>query len=422
MKSFLKLFLCVWFVSLSAFAQPPCPVPPMDDNFNMGCCLPPLPNLPAPGPVTMTANYGVITGCAATYTATCQITFGAPLWLLCDAAYIPVTVSGLPNVANFATFVFAKYVRTWEETESSGLPVNVYRLLINGDFFFSGNTACLPGTCTPPVCAAPYGLPAHMVGHIDYTCDTTNSAGMIAAFSLTHLPGVIQHGPFSTNSIPALSTGTTSYHLVGPAPFSFAPTPVPQGALTGDSARHSTLFVQPFNYFCHNETDVFLGGSLITANVNCLGTASGTPRYHHQFFTANYQCNLPVSFQSIPIPGTPIAATGMLGLNLGQYNSGGVFPGQRSLVVNFGVVWNQNFSCSPVLFPIQVLTGVTTTSTIPGRPFGGIPGTPPPPPATTFADFQNCLPLSLWPSGGGLPVPGYGGLSLPDLVMSVNLP
>jgi hypothetical protein len=260
-----------------------------------------------------------------------------------------------------------------------------------------------------------------MVGHVDYTCG--NSANpTLAAFSLTHLPGVIQHGPFSTNFIPALSTGTTSYHLVGPAPFTFAPVFEPQGILNGESARSSTMFVNPFFYQCHGETDTFLGGSLLTNVTTCLGASSGSPLWHHQNLQAAFTCaSFPVTFQSIPVPGTPINITGFLGMSLGSYGSGLTFPHNREVVVYFGLLYNANFTCSPVLSPLQIVTGVGTTTAIPGRPLSGTAGTPNPP-ASTFIDLQNYLPISLWPTSGGIPSPGYGSLFLPDLVLSVNLP
>jgi hypothetical protein len=109
-------------------------------------------------------------------------------------------------------------------------------------------------------------------------------------------------------------------------------------------------------------------------------------------------------------------------MSLGSYGSGLSFPHNRDLMVYFGLLYNANFTCSPVLSPLQIVTGVGTTTAIPGSPFGGaIPGTPPAP-ASTFIDLQNYLPISLWPASGGIASPGYGSLFLPDLVLSLNLP
>ena len=394
--------------------------PPVDDGFQVGCCVIPtvtLPNFPA---LTMTAEWGVLNNCVTSFQTQCTVAIGAPSFFECDYAIIPITITGLSTAPAVTTFVLAKYVRTWQEIANTGAAVNVWRFLINGDIPFVSTAGCPAGPCLPTAVGAPWLKPAHMVGHIDYTCDgIIPNPTWSAAISLSHLPGCFQHAFFSTCPIPALAAVNRSYHLVGPAPFVFAPIPEPQGVLRGDSLRASTLFVSPFFYFCHGETDFMTGGVLATAGANCFCAPMVNGRWRHQNLTAQALCSgFATTFQSVPVGGTPLAPTGFAALTLGNWTAGPNFPGNRSLVVYLGVVQN-NFTCSPVLSPVQIVTGVGTTSSQPGQLFS-IPGTPPVI-VSTFIDLQNMLPLSLW-TGGGIGTPRLGSLFAPHPVAGLDLP
>lgn len=398
-------------------AQPWCPLPPLDDGFELGCCQTPSPNLPNPPQMTLSASYGVYNACTLGYTATAQVILEAPNWFFCDYAAIPIQV-WLPNLMPSGTVLLGKYVRTWTEPGSLGLPQQVWRILVNGDFPIFPSTVCQPPACIPPCTGAPYNQRAHFVGHIDYACDPFNPNGFSVALSLSHLPGCLQHAAFSTNSIPALANSPYSYHLVGPAPFTFTPVPAPQGPLLGDSARTSTLFFSPLTYLCHGEAAMQPGGSLTTTTTNCLCTSAGSG-WQHQNLTGATCCFGPSAFQSLPIPGTPLAPTGFAAFGIGQWNAAGSFPGTRELVLYVGVV-QDNLTCSPVLNPFHVVTGVGTTTPFASQTFPQVP-TPGCPAMVSFSrsfiDLQNMLPLSWFPNT----FPGIGSLFVSDYVLSLNI-
>lgn len=396
--------------------------PLQNDGFEIGCCTIPTPTLPAPPAITMLSNWGVISGCNVTSNQICTVVLGAPSYFECDYAIIPITVLGLSTMPPSSGILLAKYARTWMEPDGSGALVNVWRFMLNTDLVMTPTAGCPAGACLPPSTGAPWFKPAHFVGHVDYTCQV-NTAGVTtwnAAFSLSHLPGCFQHAFFSTCPIPALAASNRSYHLVGPAPFNFAPVPAAQGPLIGDSQRSSTLFFVPFFYFCHGETDAVTGGSVSTVTNNCFCSTSSSPLWAHQNFTASYNCGgFPTNLQSIPVGGTPLAPTGFATLRLGAWVGGGNFPGTRELVVHVGVL-STNFTCSPVLFPLSIVTGVST-SFGPGGTLFSIPGTPPIT-ATVFMDLQNMLPLSLITASSSIGTPGLGSLFASDHIISVNLP
>jgi hypothetical protein len=260
-----------------------------------------------------------------------------------------------------------------------------------------------------------------MVGHIDLLCDPSSPQGYQAAISLTHLPGCIQHAPFSSCPIPALATSTSTYHLVGPSPFIFTPVAEPQGPLDGDSVRTSTMFFPLLFYLCHGEAPIQPGGVLATAGADCFCVPQINGPWKSQFLAAQSCCyGLGVAVQSLPVPGTPFALGGIRAFTLGQRNVTSGFADIRSLVVYVGLVQN-NMTCNPVLQPLAAVTGVSTTQSFFSVTMPSIP-TPGCSVSTaadrSFIDLQNMLPLAYFGSSTGIPTPGFGSLFVSDLVLS----
>jgi hypothetical protein len=281
-------------------------------------------------------------------------------------------------------------------------------------------------------------VPVHWDGQIDYVCDPTVTGGYRVVFSLNHMQGCISHAQWS-----CVPLGTPvdhielSYHLVGPAPFTFGTGGAePQGALVTDSIRSTLVrFFPNFQYQCVSETKIpnipgtgFLttqadGGSLCASVNQCNNNLIFTPTpgcYQHQALNGVGCCNGSLSpFQSVPINGTPIAPTGLVTFKVGTYpaNNFLTYPSNGALTTYFGVV-TYNDQCGLANFGIHAVVGVGVRNV-----FGQLFNSSAPPLcgpvtqfSTVFIDLQNVLPLNNLP----FLFPGYGCLAVPDVVWSLG--
>ena len=119
-----------------------------------------------------------------------------------------------------------------------------------------------------------------------------------------------------------------SYHIVGPAPFTFNPAPLPQGSITSESVRSSYLrLIGGFQYQCRAEAripNIVGANTLITqtpltcgcAVIDQCTSAPACPApvvgcYAEQFIQGVVCCPTPGNtFQGLPLGGTPISNTG----------------------------------------------------------------------------------------------------------------
>lgn len=429
----LRRFAFVLFPALALSLAPPAAAQCFlgDDGFDLGCCTPPAPNLPFFPPTTVMADYGALTGCQQLFVIPpFPVQFGAPTFVLCDIALISVNIPLAPG-HTISGFLVAKYSRTWMDFSSPVLG-QVYRFLVNGDLLCSGggSTAC---TTIFPRCA-PVNSVVHFDGHIDYSCDPFNPNTFIASFSLNHLQGCVSHAPWSCVPMTgAAGHDEASYHIVGPAPFIFGPGVAPQGAVASESVRSSFFRLLPnFVYSCVSEQkipNVVGGGLLLTQtspNCSCavLDQCSGSPipclAPTQCFVEQNLQgmvcCPGPTGFfQSQPFANTPISNTGLLAQSLGSWGGGTLYPGVAHLTVYFGVL-NYIDPCAQANWGIHAVVGVGVdgtflapynTSTTCATPiaFG-----------QTTIDLQNVLPIN----NPNL-FPGYGCLSVPDVIWNLTL-
>ena len=120
---------------------------------------------------------------------------------------------------------------------------------------------------------------------------------------------------------------------------------------------------------------------------------------------------------SVPIGGTPVAATGMVALKLGSWGVLNQYPSGVALTQYIGVLtYSQPPGCVQPNFPIHVAVGVATSNFL-ASPFLQVPACLPPAISTAFIDLQNVLPLN-----AGFLYPGYGCLAGSDVVWSFNTP
>jgi hypothetical protein len=403
----------------------------MDDGFDVGCCVAPTITLPPFPGVTMSANWAELARCTPVNQNLVTVTLSPPSWAFCDYALIQVTIA-FPGGEIISGLLAAKYIRTFRETSgfASG---KVYRFLVNGDL------SAIPAG-TPPACSLPLprccltGIAPHFDGHIDYHCDLLSSTATVS-MSLTHHTGCIAHAPWSCVPMSGpVAHNESSYHLVGPAPFVFAPGALtPAGPLLGDAVRTSILSINPFIYVCATEQRFGPAGTLASsvptngcapAACNASGPCSSAPCtaanscYEDTSITYGVCCaGISGPFATVPILGTPVAGSGMLGIRLGAWGPLPQYPSGASLRTYFGVMtYTPPTACPPINSAIHAAVGVST-SNVSGQPFNLAPTCLPPPPLLThFMDLQNVLPLT----STGILSPGYGCLAASDVVWSFN--
>jgi hypothetical protein len=406
----------------------------VDDGFDTGCCGPVAPNLPVFPSILTTGDYGALLGCHQTFVIPpFPVFFSAPQFITCDYALINVFVQ-LTSSETVQGFLAAKYVRTWADFSTPVLG-QVYRFLVNGDLSCTSTNTITPCTTILPRCAA-LNLPVHFDGHIDYACDFTVPGGAVTcSYSLNHIQGCITHASWSAVPLGGIpGHDEMSYHIVGPAPFTFNPAPLPQGSMTSESVRSSYLrMIGGFQYQCRAEArvpniagaNVLITQTPLTCGCAVIDQCTSAPAcpapvlgcYAEQFIQGLVCCPTPGNtFQGFPLGGTPIANTGFRAQSLGSWSGGFLYPANASLSIYWGVM-TYNDPCAVANWNIHAVTGVGVTGTF-GQPFNNSSSSCGPPPfmANTFIDLQNCLLLS----SAFLP-PGYGSLSAADVVWSLDL-
>ena len=159
--------------------------------------------------------------------------------VFCDYALINVFVA-FPGGETISGQLAAKFARTWKQFPSAN--GQVWRFLVNGDLTCLPNASTAYGCTSPlPRCAFPLpNAPIHFDGHVDYCCDPATPGTMTASMSLSHFQGCISHAPWSCKPIAGfVGHEESSYHLVGPAPFTFGAGVEPQGPIYAGSVRAS---------------------------------------------------------------------------------------------------------------------------------------------------------------------------------------
>jgi hypothetical protein len=433
-RSFRSLFAAA---TLTVAALGQCPGVFGDDGFDTGCCTAPSPVLPTFPALTMTADWAELLGCGAQHQNTCLLFLGQPVMVYCDYALISVFVA-FPGGETITGQVAAKFARTFKQLpNASG---QVWRFLLNGDL------ACLPNAstgygCTSPLprCAFPLpNAPIHFDGHVDYCCDPANPGTITASVSLSHFQGCLSHAPWSCKPISGfIGHEESSYHLVGPAPFTFGAGVEPQGPIYAGSVRASYLRLLPnFVYQCTGEAKAGPLGTLFTnTSLGCLlcggfnqcgGGGSlivpcpGTGCYRDQWLNYPVCCGSSITsaHQSFPVPGTPVASTGLITQVIGTFGAFAHYPGNGTLTAYWGVLpYSAPTPCQPVNWPLHVAVGVGT-SNVQAEIFNLLLCLGNPPTVNTvFIDLQNCLPLNT----PGVLNPGYGCLSAADVVWSFSI-
>ncbi|MCB9833873.1 MAG: hypothetical protein H6807_15535 [Planctomycetes bacterium] len=292
---------------------------------------------------------------------------------------------------------YMRYTRTFFLPGAPGeSDVQVWRYVINGDADFDRQFA--PPFWVPPCHACPATTDrferVHFVGHADFSCKT-DSQGLHhwdASISLSHHVGCLSHldNPFINplRKITAPNPNrheSTSYHMVGPLPFSFlAAPPMPQdvvitnGGIKFDAVRSTVMYPSPWNpsirahpFPPHCLTESSLYTVMEPKPVNCMCEASppAPAIYYHSWIR-------PASQSYCYMPGTPPIATGQswqsvvgasadipdgfVQLYLGHWGAAGPWSNE-GLLTNIGLIDHLNHCFPDPAYAFHITHGVTTT-------------------------------------------------------------
>lgn len=407
-----------------------------DDGFDIGCCVPPTPNISVVGfPVIVmdgvggnpTTAYAGIGNCSPFNQSSPKLLITPPSFPYCDYGVSQVAVAFLSG-ESFGGTLYMKYARTWLDGLAS--QTQVWRFLVNGDLVCQGPPTTGCASVLPPCwLASPLGPGiVHWDGHIDYAC--TNGTWS-ESLSLNHHRGLYSHHPASCAFIPpGVDHLFESYHLVGPAPFTFGNPPPPAGPLVADSVRRSILIASPPSYSCMSEIHLQLAGSLTTlTNLPCLPNSAcqacpsfGSCEYEQSL--TGLSCpgpGLPMSFFSIPTgPPLPLT-TGFVAITIGQWPFlplPTVYPWSSTLTLYLGTILAFPDPCAAPMNSFHVVTGVSTAYEPPFQANLFNSG------ACTCGSLpisHSCIDLNnVLLTGTGF-MPGYGCLAASDLVLNLNL-
>ena len=278
------------------------------------------------------------------------------------------------------------YARTWLETNTAGLPLQVWRFLVNGDL--RPTPVVAPPPCPLPPCAAAFGGRVRFTGYIDYARDCTAASALEVAWMLTHACDVIDHAPGFPRA-GAFHPGR-SYTFVGPSA-GFVPAPVvgTEGTAFSPFEDVRRVLLPPPGatgpVLCEFEEPI---RHSLTPTLLCLCTI-GVP-FSPQWVLASVM-GLGACGTMISTPGGPFLP-GYLSMGIGSWTVPGTYPGVEDLRWN-AAGYDVTDPCTGALLQ-QVFFGVTTRGGYPAMQIlsGGI-GLPLPP---IFIDQASSVRL-----GGG---------------------
>jgi hypothetical protein len=373
-------------------------------------------NLPAFPVMTVGGLGAVIADCGVESQFNTSATL-VPMQVLPDYWLITITIDAQPAFSIGNQTLVAKYARTWLEGPPIGLPIQIWRFLVNGDLVYTPGATGGPGNPIPLSALPPYSMPVHFVGHLDFVQKQGSGVWEIA-YSLTHFCPIESHAAFSQRPIPEASQWPNrTYHFVGPSNFVFDAFPSPAGFIVGESSRRSTGIVSPGPYTVFNEASI-QRGIVTTSSLDCVGgsATSSTPRYSHQFLglASEYSAtqNAPISSSPIGIPTIP---TGLRGLGIGKFvaQPGAQYPGEEYVSVYLGVLDAPGVCPAPSSSPsLRAVTGVGTAGGFLTVLFGlELPYT-----AVSALDLHDMNVLT--PAGF---VPGFGSLFGSERVWSIAM-
>jgi len=331
-KSGLALALGMLAVLETPSAQ--CPAP---DKLDGGpCCAQAQENIPWFKQVTQPALDICYRDCGVEFVGNCRARW-TPLHVLgttgVDCGYRAQRLDLFDPVGNlkWTGVMRLAYSRTWQEADPSGVPLQVWRFLVNGDL--RATSIVGPAPCPLPTCAGAFGNRVKVSGYIDFAqaCVATGPPVQIA-WMLAHACDTIDHAPGFPRA--GVFHPERSYAFVGPAA-GFVPTPLTvlegtpgsmleamrrlrhpapgtTGPITCEFEERLNHFLGPVATFCLCATSPPLSAQWLNAPLN-LASACGS---------------------TLVSPGPFLP--GYLSMGIGRWTAPGTFPGVEDVRWNAG--------------------------------------------------------------------------------------
>lgn len=388
----------------------------IDDGAVGPCCAPTQLAIPVFPPMQLAGKGAVLKDCGVeaqfpTGNLVTNVQVAPDYWLF------TLAINGGGAVIPGSTF-FGKYSRTWMENTGGG-QIQVWRFLVNGDATYTIPAGAVPGLPVPTSAFAPYNLPVHFSGAIDYAKNCATGQWNIA-YWLTHGCPVEMHAPWSARPIPAAGAwARRTYHFVAPANFNFAAVgPTPVGTLFGESLRMSAVSSAGV-YFTQSETPV-INGSVTNGAPFCAclppGAAPASLRSSDMQLNGFAACmGAVLPFNTLPVPG--IFPTGMRSLSLGAHSlapaAGQFYPSIGTRVAHQTAVIVDNGPCTGITAGnIHLYGGVVTSGSNPLVSFTAAP---------VAGAIGNQLDLgNMLVTGAGAWVIGFGAPYVSDRVFGLT--
>jgi hypothetical protein len=271
-----------------------------------------------------------------------------------------------------------RYSRTWEESQSSGKRLQVWRYLVNGDLRPTAAAGAVP--CPVPACALPNGNRVRFTGYIDVALNC-GSGAVEYAWMLNHDGDLIEHAPGFARS--GAFHPDRSYTFVGPSAGFLvgALQPIEGGSSNLEAVRRTTRV--PGTTFQNCEFEEPIQTTLNPLQQLCMcPTTSGLPAQYNLGDLGIFgACGTVVT-----TPGVPFLP-GFVSKGIGRWTNPNKYPGVESLRWNAGG-YDYADPCTGATGP-EVFFGVSTIGGFAARQIltVGIPSALPP----IFVDQSNSV-------------------------------
>lgn len=396
---------------LTPAAEAQCPGP---DKLDGGpCCGPATPFLPSFPPAQLPAMGIRFASCGLAGTQDLRISWTPPAQVACTEYITQLTVSDISGVPVLNGTMVMDYTRTWEETEPSGTPTQVWRFAVKVDISAIVGVPISPvilPNCVLP--AGPFGT-AYYYGYVDYeNCDLTQPWEQTLV--LYHACDTFIHRPALSNRPGTFHPGV-SHALVAPhsplQPFTPVASIAPGGPLVAEATRNIDT-TSPPPTMCFQE-DRVTGGSITPLGAGCICTVSSFPNQQTaRQVTGATACidpfGVPGSFASVDFfPALPWLH--MVSTSIGTWGSPLAYPGVERAWVDEGI-FALNDAC----------TGQFAEFKYGGSTAGGWPvSAGAPAPSQNFLDLTDNYSAPLF---GPYPGPFVGSVQPTNRLLYVNVP
>lgn len=241
----------------------------------------------------------------------------------CDPQPGRLRIMGPGGVLKWTGRIVAQYSRSWDEIDTAGNQLQVWRFLVNGEL--SPTTTAGPIPCPVPPCAPAFNNLVRFTGYLDLAEDCATGVQQ-RAWMLTHACDLVDHAPGFPRA--GVFHPDRSYTFVGPAAGFVATslTPIAAGGGPFDAMRSvagpipGTIFGQS----CLFEERIQSFLNPITSFCLC-GPATAIPQYQISNLGVFSSCG-----STVTTPGAPFLP-GYVSMGIGTWTNPLVFPGVESL-------------------------------------------------------------------------------------------